>query len=340
MPQTKKVSKLSTPAIKSKLSQSMTPKVKRPRRTWEEELNKWEGWRDIYYVGTEWENYDRIFEIDWDFSNLEQALTEGSLKDVPRVYIFGQTEPQMVDDDMVMIPTLIAVECAYPPTQYVVFSSIQSVDEELAHMRKLKVDWVPYMETDYETHNKAMRKNRIQILKCTQRRAALSRVPVDKKTKYTYALPFIQIPGRTKAEEEVTSVFVEVSHDDQGFDVAFDWKHDDINEIIEETIEDNFSDETDQAVIGELKDKIRSAIQTTVAEAKEKQESAKKKKNDIWDAKSEAEKEALKGAKFHKFYPVGPENLDISSFKTPFIGRYCPDADVVNPPIKEQESQF
>jgi hypothetical protein len=56
----------------------------------------WELWKDIYLVGTEWDNYDSVFDVDWDFDHLKEALDEdGELYKAGSkhaVYLFGVTE--------------------------------------------------------------------------------------------------------------------------------------------------------------------------------------------------------------------------------------------------------
>ncbi len=62
----------------------------------EDEGPKWDVWKQIYLVGTEWHNYDSVFDVDWDFSHLQEGLEEdGELYNVGTkhpVYLFGVTE--------------------------------------------------------------------------------------------------------------------------------------------------------------------------------------------------------------------------------------------------------
>eukprot|EP00249_Psilotum_nudum_P010271 c22438_g1_i1 orf=1-249(-) len=52
-------------------------------------------WKEAFPVGTEWDQYDRVYEINWDFSNLERAFDEGGKLYGEKVYLFGCTEPQL-----------------------------------------------------------------------------------------------------------------------------------------------------------------------------------------------------------------------------------------------------
>lgn len=56
---------------------------------------KWEGWKEIYLVGTEWENYDSVFNVPWNFDHLYESLDEGELYELGKkhpIYLFGCTE--------------------------------------------------------------------------------------------------------------------------------------------------------------------------------------------------------------------------------------------------------
>ena len=39
-------------------------------------------WKEAFPVGTEWDQYDKVYEINWDFTNLE-------VKVFPRHYCYG-----------------------------------------------------------------------------------------------------------------------------------------------------------------------------------------------------------------------------------------------------------
>ncbi|KAL0236554.1 hypothetical protein GEMRC1_003136 [Eukaryota sp. GEM-RC1] len=300
---------------------STEPRTKKPRvkREWVEETDKWEGWRDIYFIGTEWEHYDMIFNVDWDFSNLEEALVNGPLKEVERVYLFGQTEPQMIEDEMVMVPTIIAVTSKYPPTKHIVLSSVQSTNNELVPMSDLKMSWGPYIESGQLLTKKQLSKIRIHTLQCKQRTRALKALSKDKKTKFQ---------EEQEKKKPSRHYLLPLEYKGQSFDISFDWKEDKLEEIVEETMEDNFPDvpASEKPEIVEL---IKTSINTAVEESKANQEAEVAAKNSIWDAKTDKEKEELTSAKFYKFYPVGP--VDVRAFETKFIGRYCPEADFLDP---------
>lgn len=54
----------------------------------------------VYLAGTDWDQLAAVDEVDWDFDHLDEALsTGGVLGAAPRVYLFGSTEPQLLDMD-------------------------------------------------------------------------------------------------------------------------------------------------------------------------------------------------------------------------------------------------
>lgn len=68
------------------------PKRKLPEVPEEEEVF-WKHWKQIFLVGTEWETYDSVYDIVWDFDHLNEDLVEGFLSKSPNPkYIFGSTE--------------------------------------------------------------------------------------------------------------------------------------------------------------------------------------------------------------------------------------------------------
>ncbi|CAI5952480.1 unnamed protein product [Closterium sp. NIES-65] len=70
-------------------------------------------WKEAFPVGTEWDQYDKVYEIEWDFSNLDEAFDEGGPLHDKRVYLFGCTEPQLVHwkgkDKVVHVPAVVAM---------------------------------------------------------------------------------------------------------------------------------------------------------------------------------------------------------------------------------------
>ena len=81
-------------------------------------MPEWNGWKEVFLCGTEWSNFDLVYKTEWmwDFDHLYEDLVadDGALAKAKKVYIFGTTEPQLVDvgdvtSHVVPIPTLVAV---------------------------------------------------------------------------------------------------------------------------------------------------------------------------------------------------------------------------------------
>ena len=54
-------------------------------------------WEKVYLAGTDWDQLEAVDEIDWDFEHLDEALSTGGVLSSDKVYLFGSTEPQLLD---------------------------------------------------------------------------------------------------------------------------------------------------------------------------------------------------------------------------------------------------
>ncbi|AQK70053.1 ATP/GTP binding protein-like [Zea mays] len=134
-------------------------------------------WLSSFPVGTEWENIDKIKEFNWSFENLEKALEEGGELHGKTVYLFGSTEPQLLDvngeSKIVLIPIVVAVDCPFPPSDKIGINSVQRENEEIVPMKAMKMAWVPYVPLEDRLSRIDSLKTKIFTLGCTQRRSAL-----------------------------------------------------------------------------------------------------------------------------------------------------------------------
>ncbi|VVB16063.1 unnamed protein product [Arabis nemorensis] len=150
-------------------------------------------WKVAFPVGTEWNQLDAIYEFNWDFKNLEEALEEGGMLYGKKVFVFGSAEPQLVlyegVNRIVHVPTVIAIESPFPPSDKVAITSIQSATEEIIPMKQMKMEWVPYIPFE-ERDRQADRMNyRIFSLVCKQRRSALRHLTEDRVRMFQYCIP-------------------------------------------------------------------------------------------------------------------------------------------------------
>eukprot|EP01018_Ginkgo_biloba_P025399 Gb_10164 [translate_table: standard] len=167
-------------------------------------------WRAAFPVGTEWDQLDNVYNIQWDFSNLEKAFEEGGVLFGKKAYLFGCTEPQLVPFEdqtkVVCIPVVVAVVSPFPPSDKIGIKSVQMEGETIVPMKEMKMDWVPYIpfedrhaqlpfyspsELDLTFKHLPIEhlKSQIFTLKCTQRRAALKQLNQERIKKYEYCLP-------------------------------------------------------------------------------------------------------------------------------------------------------
>ena len=92
---------------------------------------------------------DSLYDIRWNFSNLENAFEKVGLLSGKKVYLFGCTEPQLVmhklENKVICIPVVVAVVSPFPPSDKIGISFIQREAEEIIPMKQMKMDWVPYI---------------------------------------------------------------------------------------------------------------------------------------------------------------------------------------------------
>ncbi|XP_066353049.1 protein HEAT INTOLERANT 4-like [Miscanthus floridulus] len=156
-------------------------------------------WLSAFPIGTEWENIDKIKEFNWSFENLEKGLEEGGELHGKTVYMFGSTEPQLLDvngeSKIVLIPIVVAVDCPFPPSDKIGINSVQRENEEIVPMKAMKMAWVPYvpLEDQYFCIIMLSRidslKTKIFTLGCTQRRSALKHLKIERVKKFDYCMP-------------------------------------------------------------------------------------------------------------------------------------------------------
>ncbi|KAJ7513651.1 hypothetical protein O6H91_23G008800 [Diphasiastrum complanatum] len=281
-------------------------------------------WKEAFPVGTEWDQYDHVYEIDWDFSNLEDAFEEGGILHGKRVYMFGCTEPQLVHfkdtSKVVHIPAVVAVTSPFPPSDKVGIKSVQMEGEMIVPMKEMKMGWVPYIPEDARNSVERYKCN-IFTLKCTQRRAALKQLKQERIKKYEYCLPYLYQPLKEEEQQPDTVVPVMYPLDDEKPPVVteFDWAFDDVEEFTDNLIQD-------EALPAEEKQKFKvDYIKDAVAAERKKQREVREARRKAIKEMSEATKVGLENMRFFKFYPVqNPETPDLASLnlKASFINRY------------------
>eukprot|EP00871_Galdieria_phlegrea_P006038 jgi/Galph1/921/GphlegSOOS_G5598.1 len=285
-------------------------------------------WKEVFLAGTDWNQFEEVEKIDWDFEHLEEALEAGDLSS-GKVYLFGCTEPQLVripgseNETIIPIPAIVAIQSDTAPPSYVGIKSVQRVEEEIVPMEKMKMGWYPFMPPS-SLKSPEKFKPRIFVLKCEQRRVGLRNLSEDSVKKYEYVLPYIVYPD--KLEDEVSldttvNVVAEVPDRNQPVVFEYDWELDDLEEFIAEKLKE---EELPESAAGALKEAIKMEVQNS----KKKQKEEVQKKRKVLDSLTEKDKESLRKQRVLKFYPQNKEP-DISHCKTSFINRYYGHAQQV-----------
>ncbi|KAG6558183.1 hypothetical protein Mapa_000364 [Marchantia paleacea] len=293
-------------------------------------------WKEAFPVGTEWDQYEKVYEINWDFKNLENAFEEGGLLFGKRVYLFGCTEPQLVwfkNEDgsdisrVVHIPAVVAVTSPFPPSDKVGIKSVQMEGEMIVPMKEMKMGWIPYIPEDVTEHTSLERyKTQIFTLKCTQRRAALKQLRQERIKKYEYCLPYLYQPLKEEDVQEDTIVNIMYPFDDESKPpvvAEFDWQFDEYEEFADNLIEG-------EELPAEEKEKFMVYVKSLVMAEKKKLREAREARKRAIEEMSQETKDALQNMHFYKFYPVKTDDTpDISDKKAAFINRYYGKANQV-----------
>jgi len=295
----------------------------------EDEEIYWKGWKQIYLIGTEWENYDAVYDIDWDFDHLNEHLVEGFLSESKHPkYLFGTTESfQMAPDpknpedkEVYLFPVITVIDSQMPPPSKIGITSVQR-GEEIKDMSDLKIEWVPYYRQDVSYLNK---KPEAYFMKCTRRRQQLEHMTEEDRKEYEYAIPYIWFPKNEANKDFDTDVHIITEMNGRGLNFSFDWTFDELDDMVDEVLED---DEKEKFA-DELKNLIKEKVRERKAEISKEKQSIK----DRINALTSKEKESLDNLKCYKYYP---QNDHYPIERSTFINRYYGHAKEVFPPVQD-----
>ncbi|KAK9134361.1 hypothetical protein Syun_013691 [Stephania yunnanensis] len=286
----------------------------------QEKRNLEDLWQAAFPVGTEWDQLDTVYQYNWDFSNLENAFEEGGKLHGKKVYLFGCTEPQLVffkgDGKIVCVPVVVAVVSPFPPSDKIGVNSVQREAEEIIPMKQMKMDWVPYIPLEYRDNQVDRLKSQIFIISCTQRRAALRHLKVERVKKYEYCLPYFYQPMKEDEFEQSTEVDIIFPAEPTPVICEFDWELDELEEFVDDKVKN-------EEITEDQREAFKDFVKEKVREAKKANREAKEARRKAIEEMSEDTKAAFNEMKFYKFYPVQtPDTPDVSNVKSPFINRY------------------
>ncbi|KAG7550132.1 hypothetical protein ISN45_Aa06g009480 [Arabidopsis thaliana x Arabidopsis arenosa] len=303
------------------------PSVKKPRVAkvkeepvyFEDKRNLEDLWKVAFPVGTEWDQLDALYEFNWDFQNLEEALEEGGKLYGKKVYVFGCTEPQLVPykgaNKIVHVPAVVVIESPFPPSDKIGITSVQREVEEIIPMKKMKMDWLPYIPIEKRDRQVDKMNSQIFTLVCTQRRSALRHMKEDQLKKFEYCLPYFYQPFKEDELEQSTEVQI-MFPSEPPVVCEFDWEFDELQEFVDKLVEE-------EALPAEQKDEFKEYVKEQVRAAKKANREAKDARKKAIEEMSEDTKQAFQKMKFYKFYPQpSPDTPDVSGVKSPFINRY------------------
>ncbi|ONI33618.1 hypothetical protein PRUPE_1G436000 [Prunus persica] len=292
----------------------------------EEPRNLEDLWKAAFPVGTEWDQLDAVYRFKWDFSNLEQAFEEGGkLFGIGnnKVYLFGGTEPQQVPFkgklEIVYIPIVVAVVSPCPPSDKIGIKSVQRETEEIVPMKEMKMDWVPYIpldKRDRQVVEYGRKSPQIFVLGCTQRRAALKHMKIDRLKKFDYCLPYLM---PIKEEELELSTEVDIlfpAEPNPPVYCVFDWQFDEVEEFADDRIKE-------EELSADQKDAFMEFVKEKVRQQKRENREKKEARRQAFEKMSVEAKAAFENLKYYKFYPVQTADTpDISAVKASYINRY------------------
>ncbi|CAO2828031.1 unnamed protein product [Amaranthus hypochondriacus] len=286
----------------------------------EDQRNLEDLWKEVFPVGTEWDQMHLVYQHKWNFTNLENAFEEGGILHGKRVYMFGCTEPQMVPfkDEMkiIQVPVVVAVVSPFPPSDKIGINSVQREAEEIIPMKRMKMDWVPYVPLERRDTMAERLKSEIFILKCTQRRSALRHLKEERFKAYEYCLPYFYQPFNEDELEQSTIVTIVYEMDPKPVFCEFDWEFDEVEEFTDKLIEE-------EELPSDQKEKFKEYVKEKVREGKKANREAREARKKALEEMSEETKAAFQNMRFYKFYPVAtPDTPDLSGVKERFINRY------------------
>ncbi|KAG6538432.1 hypothetical protein ZIOFF_003553 [Zingiber officinale] len=277
-----------------------------------EKRNMEDLWQAAFPVGTEWDNMDKLCEINWCFSNLESACDEGGELHGKTVYLFGSTEAQMLNvngiEKVVLIPIVVAVDSPIPPSDKIGVKSVQREKEDVISMKTMKMEWIPYipledrLDTAWDNDVWAWADVVfITLIKLTSScRAALKHLRIERVKQYDYCLPcvFVVDLQSLKADEDEDDTVVNIMFPLEPPIVCdFDWEMDEIEEFIDNLIKEEVLPE-------DKKDEFKEYVKQQVRERRNALRQAKEARKKAIEDMDPKTRDAMENMKFYKFYPV------------------------------------
>lgn len=292
-------------------------------------------WKQVYLAGTEWDQLQLVYNVDWEFEHLDDALTDGDLAG-KTVYLFGSTEPQLLkmndkdeNGEVVPVPVIIAVVSDMEAPNKIGLKSVQKAEEEIVPMSDLRMSWQPLQPGNLGFTR--VFKPTVHVMKCNERRARLRNMNEEAVHRYDYVLPYFFNPDAQDDVDVKTEVDVLIDLEGRQAPLMcqFDFELDDLDEFVEEQVTQN---ELDAGSTGVIKKAIQDTVKAAKLKAKQQKEDRKKGLEKI----SAGELQAIRNTKLIKFYPLN-EWPDISGIKSKYINRYYGQAHELRDELPDDE---
>ncbi|WCJ31787.1 Protein HEAT INTOLERANT 4 [Euphorbia peplus] len=314
------ITKSTKPAATTRAKQHVVPKPKPEPEYFEDKRNLEDLWKQAFPVGTEWHQLEAVYQYNWNFSTLEDAFEEGGVLHGKKVFLFGCTEPQLVpfnnEQKVICIPVVVAIVSPFPPSDKMGINSVQMEVEEIVPMKKMKMDWVPYIPLENRDSQVDRLKSQIFILSCTQRKSALRHLKIERLKKFEYCLPYFYNPLKQDDLEQSTVVPILYPAEPKPVFDEFDWEFDEIEEFTDKLI-------AEEALSEDQKDAFKEFVKEKVREAKKANKEAREARKKAMEDMSAETREAFESMRFYKFYPAKtPDAPDVSKVKEKYINRY------------------
>ncbi|KAG7539197.1 Papain-like cysteine peptidase superfamily [Arabidopsis suecica] len=277
-------------------------------------------WKDTFPVGTEWDQQDAVYDFNWDFKNLEEALEEGGKLYGKKVYVFGCTESHSVnyknEKKDVIVPAVVCIESSIPPSDKIGVASVQGEVGEIIPMKNMKMDWVPYVPLEQRDRQVDRKNFPVFILGCSQGRSALKHSTDDHVKKFNYCFPYINDPFKVDESEHSTVVKI-MFPSEPPVECEYDWVKSDIEEFTDNLIKE-------EALLPGQKDAFQEFVKEQSDIAMAAYDRAQEAREEAKEGLSQETKKAYKEMKLYKFYPLtSPDTPDTAGIeKSPFINRY------------------
>ncbi|CAI9282270.1 unnamed protein product [Lactuca saligna] len=280
--QNKEHDKIGRPTKRSKVSKPLEPEPE----FFDEQRELEDLWKQVFPVGTEWELLDLLSEYKWNFSNLEDAFEEGGVLHGKKVYLFSCTESGG-KSRVILIPTVVAVVSPFPPSDKIGVKSVQREKEAILDMKRMKMDWVPYIPLGKWAGLKQ-----------------LDEYIVSRISDIAYHVNFYH-PFKDDDTEQSTIVNIIYSTDQKPVVCEFDWELDELEEFTDDLIKAEEMSE-------DQKDAFKEFVKEKVREGKRANREVREKRKNIRESMSEEQKAAFHNIQFYKFYPLNTPNTQDS----------------------------